>query len=118
METKRQWLFDKIHHPQKYADLPHAPGKEVVNGESALYLGREYRIEIEETESGRVEFNRRFFVPKLQQKRRREVLREWYFDRAREKVLPRVQQCAVSAVTQSAPPDGHLIGFKVHHFRR
>jgi hypothetical protein len=23
----------------------------------------------------------------------------------------------MSAVTQSAPPDGHLLGFKVHHFR-
>jgi predicted metal-dependent hydrolase len=94
VESRRQWLFDKVNHPQKYADLPHAPGKEVVNGESALYLGREYRIEIEETASGRVEFNRRFLVPALQQKRRREVLREWYFDRARETVLPRVKQCA------------------------
>jgi len=23
----------------------------------------------------------------------------------------------LSAVTQSAPPDGHLLGFKVHHLR-
>ena len=23
----------------------------------------------------------------------------------------------LSAVTQSAPPDGHMLGFKVHHLR-
>lgn len=39
VQSKRQWLFDKVNHSQKYQDLPHAPGKEVVNGESALYLG-------------------------------------------------------------------------------
>ena len=33
VETKRQWLFDKTNHAQKYQDRPHAPGKEVVNGD-------------------------------------------------------------------------------------
>ena len=28
---------------------------------------------------------------------------------------PAIRQ--LSAVTQSAPPDGHLLGFKVHHLR-
>jgi predicted metal-dependent hydrolase len=47
--SNRQWIFEKIGHPQKYHDLPHAPGKELVSGESALYLGREYRIEMVKT---------------------------------------------------------------------
>jgi predicted metal-dependent hydrolase len=46
VESKRQWIYKKIGHPQKYQDLPHAPGKELVSGESALYLGRQYRIEM------------------------------------------------------------------------
>lgn len=46
VESKRQWIYEKIGHPQKYQDLPHAPGKELVSGESALYLGRQYRIEM------------------------------------------------------------------------
>jgi len=90
VDAKRQWLFDKVNHPQKYQDLPHPPGKEVVNGESAPYLGREYRIEITETASGAVEFLRRFLVPAVHQAKRREVLKEWYVSRAKETVLPRV----------------------------
>ena len=94
VESRRQWLFEKINHEQKYSDLPHAPGKEVVNGESAPYLGREYRIEIVETESGGVEFSRRFLVPPIQQGRRRSALKSWYLERAKETILPRVQTCA------------------------
>ncbi|AKB26293.1 putative metal-dependent hydrolase [Methanosarcina sp. MTP4] len=40
VDSKRQWIYEKINHPQKYQDLPHPPGKELVSGESALYLGR------------------------------------------------------------------------------
>ena len=94
VETKRQWLFDKTNHAQKYQDRPHAPGKEVVNGESAPYLGREYRIEITETKSGKVEFPRRFLIPSAQQGKRKAVLRDWYVTRANETILPRVKRYA------------------------
>ena len=36
VESKRQWIHEKINHQQKYSDLPHPPGKELVNGESVL----------------------------------------------------------------------------------
>jgi len=94
VESKRQWLFSKLHHPQKYQSRPHAPGKEVVNGESAPYLGRDYRIELAETLSGEVEFSRCFMVPPMHRAKRREVLREWYVTRAKEKILARVNQHA------------------------
>lgn len=95
VDSKRQWLFDKVNHPQKYQDRPDAPGKEVVNGESVPYLGREYLIELADTVSGGVEFSRRFLIPPAQQIKRREVLREWYFTRATETILPRVNRHAV-----------------------
>lgn len=94
VETKRQWLLAKLGHPQKYQGLAHAPGKEVVNGESALYLGKEYRIEISETLSGNVEFTDGFLVPKLHQANRRNVLRGWYLDQAKELILPLVEKRA------------------------
>lgn len=94
VEGKRQWLFNKLHHSQKYENEPHPPGKEVVNGESALYLGREYRIEITETASGAIEFTRRFLVPAVHQASRREVLKDWYVARAKERILPRVRDYA------------------------
>ena len=57
-------------------------------------LGRDYRIEITETASGQVEFSRCFMVPAARQTMRREVLRDWYVARAKEKILPRVERHA------------------------
>jgi predicted metal-dependent hydrolase len=94
VDTKRQWILTKICHPQKYQDRLHPPGKEVVNGESAPYLGRDYRIEVIETASGEVEFSHLFFVPPAKRAERREVLRDWYIARAKEKILTRVKQHA------------------------
>jgi predicted metal-dependent hydrolase len=94
VELKRQWILAKLRHPQKYQDRRDPPGKEVVNGESALYLGKDYRIEITETVSGKVEFDQLFLVPPALQNKRREVLREWYVVRAKEKILGRVDQHA------------------------
>jgi predicted metal-dependent hydrolase len=90
VEAKRQWILEKIHHPQKYKVRPHAPGKEVVNGESALYLGTEYRIEVGETTSGAIEFARIFTVPPAHLARRRKVLRGWYLAQAKVEILARV----------------------------
>ncbi len=94
VESKRQWLFEKVNHPQKYQDRPHPPGKEVVNGESVPYLGRDYPIEIADTASGGVEFSRRFLIPAAQQAKRQKVLKKWYLDRATETIPPRVKRHA------------------------
>jgi predicted metal-dependent hydrolase len=94
VDSKRQWILAKLRHPQKYQDRSHPPGKEVVNGESAPYLGRDYRIEVTETASGEVEFSNLFLVPVARLARRREVLRDWYIARAKEKILARVEQHA------------------------
>lgn len=94
VESKRQWLFEKLNHPQKYQHRLHPPGKEVVNGESAPYLGRDYRIEVIDTESGEVEFARGFVVPKSLQSRRRDVLKAWYIARAEDTILSRAYKKA------------------------
>jgi predicted metal-dependent hydrolase len=94
VDAKRQWILAKLRHPQKYQDRLHPPGKEVVNGESAPYLGKDYRIEVTETASGEIEFSHIFLVPAAHQAKRREVLRDWYIARAREKILARVEHHA------------------------
>jgi predicted metal-dependent hydrolase len=91
VESKRQWIYDKIAHPQKYQNLSHPPGKELVNGESALYLGRQYRIEVVKRGLAEVQFVQRFFIPATQGKKREKVLREWYIGKAKEKIIPRVK---------------------------
>ncbi len=90
VQAKRQWIHDKIKHPQKYQDLPHPPGKELVSGESAHYLGRQYLIEVVKTSQAGILFNRRFLIPASLGAKRVEALREWYIARAKEKIAPRV----------------------------
>lgn len=102
VDSKRQLLFDNVNHSQKYQDRPHAPGKEVVNGESVPYLGREYLIETADTVSGAVEFSRRFLIPSAQQTKRREVLKEWHVSRATETILSHVKRQLASWAWSSA----------------
>jgi predicted metal-dependent hydrolase len=91
IEAKRQWIYEKIRHPQKYRNLPHPPGKELVNGESAFYLGRHYRIELAKSGLSEIRFNQRFYIPAAGAGKRQEVLREWYMQRAEDKIIPRVK---------------------------
>jgi len=91
VESKRQWIYVKKGHPQKYHALPHPPGKELVSGESALYLGRQYRIEVVKSGLSEVRFAQRFFIPAIQGEKRVEALREWFIGKAKEKIVPRVR---------------------------
>ena len=95
VESKRQWIYEKINHPQKYQDLPHAPGKELVSGESALYLGRQYRIEMVKTGLSEIRFAQRFFIPALQENKREETLKEWYINKAQR------ENCSQSQTSRS-----------------
>jgi predicted metal-dependent hydrolase len=90
VETKRQWIYEKIGHPQKYHHLPHPPGKELVSGESALYLGRNYRIEVVDSGLTEIQFGQRFLVPALPVAEQARAFRSWYVERAKEKIVPRV----------------------------
>ena len=90
VESKWQWIYEKVQHAQKYSELPHPPGKELVSGESALYLGRQYQIEIVQGGASEIQFEQRFLIPASLTNKRKEVLRDWYIAKAKEKILPRV----------------------------
>ena len=94
VESKRLWIFEKLHHDQKYSTLPHPPGKELVSGEAALYLGRCYRIEVVDSDASEIQFAQRFIIPRSHAPRRKAVLREWYIKRAEETIIPRVRRYA------------------------
>ncbi|MBO3464063.1 M48 family metallopeptidase [Aetokthonos hydrillicola Thurmond2011] len=91
VESRKQWLYEKTHHTQKYQQPLHPPGKELVNGESMPYLGRNYRLELVEAEHEIQFVNSRFLVPKAQAKQRGNIFQNWYIQKAKEKILPRVQ---------------------------
>ena len=96
VDAKRQWILGKIRHPQKYRVPPHPPGKELVSGEAAFYLGRQYRIEVVAEGLDAVQFKQRFLVPASKVSARKTTLREWYVAKANEKILPRVSRFARS----------------------
>jgi predicted metal-dependent hydrolase len=94
VQSKRQWLFEKLQNAPKYQGT-HAPGKEVVSGESALYLGREYRITLTDASDARVVFDRAFVIPQGDRLQTRQAFRDWYQAQAQEVILPRVQRLAL-----------------------
>ena len=110
IEAKKQWLYAKTRHPQKDREPPHPPGKELVSGESILYLGRHYLIEIVDRVGFAIEFRNRFIIPRARAESRGEVFREWLKARARERILPRVhKQAQTLGVTyeEAKITDGH-----------
>lgn len=111
VQSKREWLFEKLQHAPKYQDRPHAPGKEVVSGESALYLGREYRITLTSEPVGAVVFDRAFLIPQGDRLQTRQAFRNWYWSRANAIILPRVSRYAIELgvkVTEAAIVDNRL----------
>ncbi len=105
VESKRQWIYEKIGHYQKYRILSHPQGKELVSGGSALYLGRHYRIEVAKTGLAEIKFVRGFLVPALQPNKRTELFRDWYISNAKEKIVPRVQYHAREIGVDVAKPE-------------
>ena len=94
IEAKRHWIYEKTRHSQKYKGRTHPPGKELVNGESALYLGRSYRIEIVDKETESIQFDQRFLIPASRVRHKKGAMREWYIERAKERIPPRVAKRA------------------------
>ena len=94
VEAKRHWIYEKTRHSPKYTERLHPPGKELVNGESALYLGRSYRIEIVDEETECIRFGQRFLIPASSVLHRQGAMREWYIEQAKERILPRVAKQA------------------------
>jgi len=94
VQSKKLWIFEKSNHKQKYRERLHPPGKELVSGESALYLGRQYRIEIVKDDLKEIKFAHGFMIPASHVNQRKDAMRDWYIARAREKILPRVDNHA------------------------
>jgi len=94
VDSKKPWIYEKTRHAQKYSGLPHPPGKELANGESALYLGRHYQIEIIRGGASEIWFEQRFLIPASLSSKRKSVMHDWYVAKAKEKILPRVKSFA------------------------
>ena len=89
VQKRQLWIREKQSHPQKYR--PPRPIKEFVSGESVLYLGRNYRLDIQDGEKEYIKLAGKFFVCGPRQADLKRHFRDWFVDRAKEKIAPRAR---------------------------
>jgi predicted metal-dependent hydrolase len=92
VQSKRNWIMDKINHPQKYPiDFK---AKEFVSGETLLYLGRNYQLMVVEEDFEGIRFNQSFTISKSNQANANQLFKEWYLKKALEKIEPLAKKYA------------------------
>lgn len=90
--AKQLWLYQKVNHTQKYP--AHQQRKEFVSGETVLYLGRNYRLEVSDENVPGVVFHSRFMISRKNQPQAAQLFRRWYVERAKERIAGRVKYFA------------------------
>ena len=86
VQSKRQWIKEKLKHTQKYPSV--AETKEFISGETLMYLGKNYQLLIVDEEIEGIEFNQRFKISKSNQPNANELFKKWYLYQAIKKIEP------------------------------
>jgi predicted metal-dependent hydrolase len=94
VQSKRQWLKEKINHTQKYpVDLK---PKEFISGETLLYLGRNYQLLVVDEPIEGIEFNQRFRISRENQEAANKLFKAWYMKQALSKIEPLAKMYATN----------------------
>jgi hypothetical protein len=85
VQKRAAWISRQLAEFERYR--PRTPARQYVNGESHLYLGRQYRLKLAEGDSASVKLTRGQLLVSLPGKpepeRVKTLLHRWYLDRAR-----------------------------------
>lgn len=92
VQSKRQWIKEKLNHAQKYPLV--LESKEFVSGETLMYLGRNYQLLIIDEEIEGIEFDQRFKISKSNQSKANELFKKWYLKQALKKIEPLAKKYA------------------------
>lgn len=92
VEKKRFLLFKKVNHSQKYQSP--RPYKEFVSGESIMFLGKFYPLQVSKEQFDGIQFDNKFLISAYSKENVNDVLKEWYFKQANEKIIPRIKRYA------------------------
>lgn len=92
VQSKRQWLKEKLNHTQKYPAVPET--KEFISGELLMYLGRNYQLLVVDEELEGIEFNHRFRIARSNQAKANELFKQWYLLHALQKIEPLAREHA------------------------
>ncbi|QGU00341.1 hypothetical protein SYNTR_1747 [Candidatus Syntrophocurvum alkaliphilum] len=93
--TKADWIVKKLY---EFKNVKHIPlKKEFVNGESFMYMGRNYSLQIELDDSLQVPevklFRGKFIIstPTKDEEALKNAMEKWYREKAKEKINERVE---------------------------
>lgn len=92
VQSKEKWIIDKINHNQKYPT--ELKSKEFISGESLLYLGRNYQLLVVDEIFEGVRFSQGFVISKDNQDKANQYFKEWYLNKALEKIKPLAKKYA------------------------
>lgn len=94
VQSKRQWIKEKLNHAQKYPVAPDS--KEFISGETLMYLGKNYQLLVVDEPIDGVEFNQRFRIARSNQSKANQLFKEWYLAQALSKITPLADHYAKS----------------------
>lgn len=86
VQSKKQWIKDKLNHAQKYP--LESESKEFVSGETLMYLGRNYELMVVDDDVNGIQFDQKFIIGKNNQAKANELFKEWYLAQALKKIEP------------------------------
>ncbi len=92
VESKKFWIYEKLKSTQKYSS--EIPAKEFVSGETVLYLGKKYRLEIVKSDKEEIRFAGKFIVAAVSSERASAVFKDWYKKQASRIITERVERYA------------------------
>lgn len=94
IKNKEEWIKTQIKHFNENYEKPQT--KEMVSGESFKYLGKNYRLKVIESKEEKVRLYRGYIEinvkDKSNLKRKEELLKKWYMDKAKNKFTELVHQ--------------------------
>lgn len=86
LQSKKQWLKEKINHTQKYP--VDTQTKEFISGETLLYLGKNYQLLVVDEAIEGIEFEQRFRISKANQPNANALFKQWYLHQALKLIEP------------------------------
>jgi predicted metal-dependent hydrolase len=94
IEKKKFLLHKKINSSNKFP-VP-KPYKEFVSGESIMYLGHLYKLEISLEYFKGVKFENYFSISNFNRSKANQLLKDFYYEQAKEVLIPRIKRFADS----------------------
>ena len=95
VKNRVPWILRQQRQFESY--LPKLPPRQYVSGETHRYLGRQYRLKVNESDSERVKLSRGYFFINLRDKndteRVKSLLMEWYRQQTERVFRERLEAC-------------------------